>query len=383
MEKKISALDGIRGLAVLSVMMVHCVQFEAWTWPDRILEKMVAYGWTGVDLFFALSGFLITGILFDAKGRERFFSTFYLRRAFRIFPLYYAYLAGLAVYACYVFPDLAGSVNFRAQQLWYWLYAANFQPAFLPSGPRLSTEHLWSLAIEEQFYFIWPLIVWLCGRRQLMQICLAGIIGALCLRVALRMAGVDPQIVYEATPTRMDSLLMGCSAALLVRGSSLEARTVIARWGLRVAALLIAATLAAGRGQTGPKGLAMQTIGYTASALLSGSLVLYCANGTPGMIRSVFEGRLLRWFGRYSYALYMLHLAVWSFVVQHFPAIEKLPTVAGLIFPWALVRAICAIGLTAACALLSWAILESPALRLKERFSYEQPPGTLTRAASP
>src|SRR5579862_7894518 len=140
------ALDGLRGVAILSVMVEHLA--------PRLLA---GGGWVGVDLFFVLSGFLITGVLLDGKDDPHRGRTFYVRRALRIFPLYYATLALIT------FGPLAKALalGLSAQTLgWYWIYGTNWQIALGMAHIGGPIAYFWSLAVEEQFYLIWPLIIW-------------------------------------------------------------------------------------------------------------------------------------------------------------------------------------------------------------------------------
>jgi len=162
----IPALDGIRGLAVLLVFYCHTTLIDPGGALGKLFVSSSRISWAGVDLFFVLSGFLITGILFDAKGKDFYFRNFYARRTVRIFPLYYAFLLVALVLLPIVTPASLADVylhEFPTQKVWYWLYLSNFYQAFHP------THHLvfvsWSLAIEEQFYLCWPLVVFLCSRK--------------------------------------------------------------------------------------------------------------------------------------------------------------------------------------------------------------------------
>jgi peptidoglycan/LPS O-acetylase OafA/YrhL len=169
------ALDGLRGMAVLGVMILH---FSAWFFDDlkftalgRIYIKISTNGWMGVDLFFVLSGFLITGILLDAKGSPHFFRNFYARRTLRIFPLYYGVLAVIFLVLPLTPVPGPGFKAARSTQAWLWFYGTNVAIyhhgwGFLNPYPLVVT-HFWSLAVEEHFYLVWPLVVYLTSRRGL------------------------------------------------------------------------------------------------------------------------------------------------------------------------------------------------------------------------
>ena len=166
MKGHIPALDGLRGLAILLVLMIHfcCLTgVVPRTTLDVLFLKFASIGWCGVNLFFLLSGFLITGILFDTKSSSNRMKNFYARRTLRIFPLYY----GVLTLWFLVLPafNLDGTVRSwpSQQKVWVWLYAVNW--GLIWGGHQFGVmEHFWSLAVEEHFYLLWPLVIWFSSR---------------------------------------------------------------------------------------------------------------------------------------------------------------------------------------------------------------------------
>jgi peptidoglycan/LPS O-acetylase OafA/YrhL len=234
----IPALDGIRGIAIMLVMIYHSLLFTGISTADvsdKIYYKIVNSYWLGVDIFFVLSGFLITGLLYDTRENRRFFSTFYARRSLRIFPVYYAVLFVLF----WIRPFFAASPQLARistlHQLWYWGYAANLLIAMKGWSPFSLglLDHLWTLAVEEQFYLFWPLIVFFFRQRTLIIISAVGIIASLGLRIALVCTGnIVP--AYVLTFSRMDTLAVGALVALVARypnGFSFLAKLGLARRG--------------------------------------------------------------------------------------------------------------------------------------------------------
>jgi peptidoglycan/LPS O-acetylase OafA/YrhL len=219
------ALDGVRGLAViLVVLFAHYSSVLSGSVPleRRIAVVSAHVGLTGVDLFFVLSGFLITGILLDTRDSPSYFRSFYARRILRIFPLYYAYLF------INFFP-LRG-INLQLEKVdkfaainpyWYLAYLSNLSPTEGVSDYTLG--HFWSLAIEEQFYLAWPLVLFLVPRRSLAPICLAGIGAAILLRFELAIGGAGTETLHRFTPGRMDTLLLGALAAIAFRDDGQKA----------------------------------------------------------------------------------------------------------------------------------------------------------------
>jgi len=161
-RRNLPGLDGVRGLAILAVMLTHIsLQTIA---LNPMLRGLFALGWSGVDLFFVLSGFLITGILLDTHQCANYFRSFYARRVLRIFPLYFGFLTvALLVFPYVVSPEFMPAPSHR------WMYVC-YVANWLPHAQWHVLTHFWSLCVEEQFYFIWPLVVLLFGPRRLLPL---------------------------------------------------------------------------------------------------------------------------------------------------------------------------------------------------------------------
>src|SRR5713226_2623392 len=218
---RVAELDGIRGIAILLVLASH---FGVPACPPGILWDTLGFGWVGVDLFFVLSGFLITGILLDSKGRTDYFQRFYLRRVFRILPIYYAFVIlffHIVPLIAHVTGRLATFEYGRGDEAWYWIYLFNWRDTVLQNT---HLRHLWSLAIEEQFYIVWPLVVYLVPTRALKYVCVALAVLSPALRIAAAHEGIVKYFLYRTTPFRLEGLALGALLALAARDLMLHRR---------------------------------------------------------------------------------------------------------------------------------------------------------------
>ena len=382
-ERREPRLDGLRGLAILLVMLAHTTRFDLAKGPLGVaLTAVPSLGWTGVDLFFVLSGFLITGILLRSKRSPNYYRSFYARRFLRIFPLYYAVLAFFLLLVPRLFESFNAwwTLGARADGAWYWLYLSNLRMAL--GGERHPLDVSWSLAVEEHFYLIWPFVVRYVDERRLLAICGFVAAGAFAVRCALLAAGAVPVAAYVLTPARLDTLATGAALAIVaVRSGSLGALARPARIALPAALALFAAGVVALRA-TRPvaadwvelvEGLSlttrplMMTLGFTLLCVVSGALLVavLTAPASAWLARG-FETRALRDLGKYSYALYLLHGPAGTLVGIHFPwARFEDHWVLGQAGFWVL-----SMGLALGLARLSWVAFEAPLLRLKRYFPY-------------
>jgi peptidoglycan/LPS O-acetylase OafA/YrhL len=353
--KHIASLDGLRGIAVLLVVAFHY-------FPRGVvgpLSGVASAGWMGVDLFFVLSGYLITTILYEQRGRDHYFRNFYMRRVLRLFPLYYS----LFLLALMVTPLL--HIHWRPAHLAMMFYGSNLVLPFDGSmrwlGP-FNLFHTWSLAVEEQFYLLWP---WLVGSQMskstLRRVCLAGVVGAPLLRLAMLHGSVQPWLIYQSLPTRIDSLLAGSLLALIPLPSLRAARVLF------VAAVAVLGVVIWKAHSSYFLTRPMQGLGYSALAGLSVALLMMSLYRRT-IVQRVCSWGVLRFYGRYSYGLYLLHywfskmFRSWQeWIMQH----SVVPAV-GAFLSFSLIL-LC----STLMAVASYRWLERPFLRLKERFRSE------------
>jgi peptidoglycan/LPS O-acetylase OafA/YrhL len=353
-------------------MMVHLTVMNSQTFIDQVFYHGAFLGWIGVDLFFVLSGFLITGILYDSKNSPRYFRNFYARRSLRIFPLYY-------MVACLVF-IVGPQVAFLDVYLtgprpldndWtYWFYLSNFAVVLEQQGGSGMLGVAWSLAIEEQFYLSWAPIVRYVSRAALERVCIALVVVALLLRSVMVWYQVYPMAMYVMPFTRMDALAIGGLIALYARRdgglAGLRGRATIAAG---CAMVLVTGAIVWDRSSTwgGP---AMQTVGYTALAVFFGSFLVFALEASPSAaVRRVLMHPFLRVLGTYSYALYLLHLPVRAIIRDHLFGPEQFPTVLGSQLPGQMIFYVVAAAPAIALAWASWHLFEKHFLKLKARFA--------------
>ena len=385
-KRHLPELDGLRGIAILMVMAFHFFLFSDITARNRLegaFVTVVGAGWSGVDLFFVLSGFLITGILFDSRQQPGFFRTFYSRRVLRIFPMYYAFLA----LSFFLFPRLDTTGTFEhlpsSDQLWTWSYLANVRIALKGwVGITPPLRHFWSLAIEEQFYILWPWIVFAASRRRLLYICAFMYVSATALRIGLCAEG-RWLAAYALTPARMDALAVGAFLALLMR-EPLGYKTAL-RWAKP---MLTCSTLALATMFVLRKGLksndpVVVALGSSLLALVFGA-ILVLGLTLPRCCRSkrILASPILRFFGTYSYALYVFHQPVALYLRALAVSGGTVPSRMHALLAIPVVYFVLALAISVVAALVSWHCWEKHFLKLKNRFAYlpASPKGTESTA---
>jgi len=369
-------LDGLRGTAILFVLLFHYITQQGPTAPGTLahdLQRAVIMGWSGVDLFFVLSGFLIGGILMDARSSGNYFKAFYARRFFRIIPIYYFWItvyvamvvvAGAKIYALSnsgIRPPLDLAV------FAHYLFLQNLGFHTFGGIAGAWFGHLWSLAVEEQFYLLAPLVIRLTSPRKLPWLLGVVIVGASVIRSMLLFGvHISPHSVMALMPCRADALALGMLAAVLWRNA--EVRASLITNITKLYGLL--GILAAGIGvlwlkapQSGTRG--MQTVGYTWLGLFYALLLLLSLSGSGGPIAQCMRIGWLREIGKVSYCIYIIHIVV--NVVCHALLLHsspKITTVKG-----ATVTVLAAF-LTYGIAKCSWIMLENPLLRRGHSFKY-------------
>ena len=380
-----AALDGIRGIAVSLVLLYHFSLYQqtftrpdpAWLRPEAWLFDVGSRtGWVGVQMFFVLSGFLISGLLEDGKARPHYFGKFYLRRALRILPLYYAVLL-LYLFVLPMLP-MPGWANLRfvsEHQGWYWTFLTNFLFAGPLGWPRLSS-HFWTLAVEEQFYLVWPLVVFMVARGRLPKVCLLLLVAGALLRVALVIHGVPLRVPYLITPTELDGLLVGAYLAATIRQPRSQSFPIRHGRVLMFLSIVILLVIGLNDRRLAFGDPAVPLVGFTALAILFGGIVYVAVTETPSSRTSRALGNpIARFLGRYSYAIYLLHMPI----IQLWTAPQRAETtlVVDGIPPFLahLTYIIVVTGGIVLVSLFSWHLIEQPFLRLRAVFEPDNQAG--------
>jgi peptidoglycan/LPS O-acetylase OafA/YrhL len=371
---RLPELDGLRGVAVLIVMAFHFSYFGCGTatgfW-NRTYSSVTGLGWAGVDLFFVLSGFLITGILYDSRTNPRYYRVFYARRTVRIFPLYYVTLVMVFWIIPWTFKRLGRSNPIYstplAAQMLAWSYLLNWGTVFPALGAVTTViAHFWSLSIEEQFYFLWPLVVRMSMRRSLLFVCAALIVVSPVLRFAAYALHL-PQAAYEFTFCRMDGLALGAILALAIRDARNWAFVRrLAPYGMAFAVTGLAGVIAVVR-SPGFGNIWMDTLGISFIALFFGSSLVKTLDLNGGLMRQVASWRFLRFFGKYSYCLYICHQPLILILARLGVNANHLAVLLHGRFLAVVVVNFVALSASVLIALLSWNVLEKQFLKLKER----------------
>jgi peptidoglycan/LPS O-acetylase OafA/YrhL len=360
------ALDGLRGVAILAVLFFHYAggtPKQSHSFFIDSISMVISFGWTGVDLFFVLSGFLITGILYDTRNSTRYYRNFYARRILRIFPAYYLMLTIYLLLTPYL------HLHWKPAHLFFLAYLG--YPAALVwtdlqiISPFIVVDHLWSLSAEEQFYFAWPwMIAKLKSREAILLACAALSGGAILLRTAILASHrLDPSWAYGFLPCRMDSLALGASLAVLVRSPWYGLWQKWAAPGL-ITAIGVLLIICETRHSVDRYDPVIATIGYSVIAIAYGALLLGSLR-ERGWLEHVFSSRLLRLFGKYSYGLYLYHLPLAAVLnpLKVYLIAETHSFLTG--------RAIylaSAFVINLMIAVLSFHLFESPILRFKSHF---------------
>jgi peptidoglycan/LPS O-acetylase OafA/YrhL len=358
-------LDGVRGFAIVSVLLWHFLVAPHVLHPSgpkpsgmMPLVRVLSLTWAGVDLFFVLSGFLIAGVLLDGKGRPFFMRGFYLRRFFRIYPIYWIVMA-----ACFAIPFLAARLDLVGPWPAYAVLMQNFWMANHRSFGGDPMGVTWSLAIEEQFYLVLPTIVLLLQRSALTLILVLAVVAAPLARFTVSAPpGSNWMAAYVLTMCRSDALALGALLALLAR-RQVDARRVAsaARVALCLSAIGVIGLMANGDTIGTP---AMNVVGYSLLAFGAASLVGLVVSNPDGLLGRAMRVSILREAGTISYGLYLIHTPI-VMMCRGYLGVAPVPDTWAAAVYALLVPTVLSVGIAAA----SWHLFESQLVRTGRRLS--------------
>lgn len=358
---RVLELDGFRAFAVLMVFVHHL--FYGWPTPalssvPRVLRALISRGWLGVDLFFVLSGFLITGILIDSRESDHYFRNFYSRRVLRIVPLYLTCIIlmyfGYPGFGMYFVLSLA--------------YLANFAYAFhvkTPHGPGV----FWSLAVEEHFYLVWPLVVRILSRMWLLVFTLTLVVVTPILRGICAHYGMNSELqIYPYSFFRFDGLALGAMLAIWVRSGYYSKASAWKVAGALVGASTLILIVGLPFGITGAKTVAGSAFHYSQAEFIFAGFMALALAYRGSRFTSFLRSRALGITADLSYCIYLIHLSIGDFYYKllralHFDDVARLGAKGSLG-----VRILVITIATFALAALSKKYLEDPFLRLKRYF---------------
>jgi peptidoglycan/LPS O-acetylase OafA/YrhL len=356
--KRFPGIDGLRGVAVVGVILFH------------LRLPGMSLGWTGILLFYVISGFLITGILLETKTRPHYFRNFYARRTLRIFPLYFVVLAGLCGVALLLKWPLAdfGYYCFYLQN--HLLAVTHFQPKF-PTG----YNHTWTLAVEEQFYLLWPLVVRGLGVHLLQLACITLILVAPLARALFVHFTHNAFMALNLLLCNVDSLAIGALMAIRFRANALEPIAMSGNLRLKRGCQILSwvslclvfwIVFHYGRRSywTPTDWLGNVNANMMLATLLSlwFATVIFYVIHWDGLIRRILSFGPLNHLGKISYGIYLFHGLVLTYAVFGIRALNP---------RWAeskVIVSILNIALPYLLALISWRFVERPFLRQKRRF---------------
>lgn len=346
-----SELDGLRGVAIILVMLYHIFPYF----------PFLKFGWIGVDLFFVLSGFLITNVLLSSVKSHKNLRKFYFRRSLRIFPLYFTTLFLFFIGGTVLFSERdPGSIfhYLTNKQIWFWTFTQNllFVVEGIPKMPYLT--HLWSLAIEEQFYLIWPFFI-LYVKNKIKWISLF-IIGTFLWRCYLFFDNsTSPEMYFFNTTTRIDSLLIGSLLSIYLNmGKSIQTRFLIAFYLLMILFFLFTILL---YGNIYLESPLTATIGYSFLGFLFASFIYLLVQQKVPQLSLLLNNHLLIKSGKLSFGLYIFHMPIYLVVITKFKQLILL----GVNMNNQILLSIITLLFTYSISIIAYNLIELPFLKLK------------------
>jgi len=348
------ALDGLRGLAILLVVVYHNFGFI----------NVFFFGWLGVDLFFVLSGFLITDILLKTLGRKDYLKNFYIRRMLRIFPLYYLCLLVFLI----ILPKLNLQYDakyYTDNQLWLWTYLQNWLYIFNPTETTNTLHHLWSLAVEEQFYLIWPLVILVIKKPSRLLFFLGiALLSIIALRYIVWIYKIENLAYFNLyTFSRVDGICIGSMLALVMKINprfieKYTAPIVLALAGFNFLFFFINRYYDFAFPY-------LAIVGYTTFAILFALLIQEGVGGRNKVVNFIFNGQFMKFFGKISYGLYIYH---WPVYIILSPPLQEWSETNVIFLDPQLFAGFLSLFIAILISIVSYRYFESIFFKLKQKF---------------
>ena len=355
-------LDGVRAIGILMVLVKH--------FYDQYLD--IEFLWVSIDLLFALSGLLITGILIETKEDPQYFKKFYMRRILRIFPLYYLLIISFTFFVYFISAHPHAFDYYKSNWIYFYTYTQNWCYILNGMPPENHLNHTWSLAIDEQIYIFWPMLIWLCRtKKQLIKLCLGTLIFSLLFRAGYNIylqhvPSPDPVPYFHNTFCRMDSFAAGSLLYCFLRYKSnmtSKRNMLILFWST----LLIFILFAVLDNSSGCTGYFMTNYGITIAGIHFTCWLYFAVKNNSSLLDKILGNRLLVYTGKISYSLYVFH---WFLLVLLGPKLRILFSGYSDIDPQ-LAAYTAVFAITFITSMISYRYFEMPVIKLKKKFSYQ------------
>ncbi|MFN8413294.1 MAG: acyltransferase [Anaerolineales bacterium] len=375
MKNYIKELDGLRGLAVLLVIAYHIFSKAAYFIDHPLLlfiSRLTAVGWVGVDIFFTLSGFLITSILLKVKGQPGYFKNFYARRTLRIFPLYIVGVSAIIVLMSSNSDVISAVHNLIKALPFFVFYTQNWLMVFSGIPVRAYLGITWSLAVEEQFYLLWPWVVHYFEQRKLIYMALGFILVSMLFRaVGVFLWKNTSQAVdffYYSSFTRFEEAMIGSVLAISLTYEDLKKKISQYAFPLFTASLVsfLFLCLISYPNNPHPFGvnIPLTISGYTLSSLFTAALIsIFVLHPERTVLHRIFQSQILVFFAKYSYSMYLFHMTIALVLKDILWNTGLLGWKAYFLYIFLVYF------LTTILAMLTWHLFEEKILQLKKYFN--------------
>jgi peptidoglycan/LPS O-acetylase OafA/YrhL len=360
-DERVQVLDSWRGFAMCAVFLIHCAVGTASLLGDKfslclVFRNLAGFGHIGLHIFFVLSGYLSTRILLQTQTSKHYYANWYARRCLRIFPLYYAFLIFcLVVVPCALGPEAYRFFGLKHGIGWLWVYGTNIYQSVHRNWCYGQLSHLWSLAVEEQFYLLWPLVVRFLPPARLTRFSVGLLSTSIILRLYFALFQHDYFVPRVFTLCNMDCIAGGAIVAILINTRSREYCLRAGKMLLAISTVALPAYFITGYGSPN----IVSAFAPLATGIASCGVILHTVS-QPGSCKPWFD-KALAWVGRYSYGIYLVHYPILGLVLKTLPV--RMTPIPEMIVVTTIVGA-----LSLAIAYASYEFYEKRFLKLKLKF---------------